>query len=106
MAGDALLSRPKPARGARPDERTRVAQHYWAFLSYSHKDAETADWLHEAIEQYRVPPGLVGKLTAMGPVPRRLTPIFRDRHELAAAGDLTTEIEEALAGSRFLIVLC
>lgn len=106
MAGDALLSRPKPARGARPDERTRVAQHYWAFLSYSHKDADTADWLHEAIEQYRVPPRLVGKLTGMGPVPRRLTPIFRDRHELAAAGDLSTEIEEALAGSRFLIVLC
>ena len=106
MAGDALLSRPKPARGARPDERTRVAQHYWAFLSYSHKDADTADWLHEAIEEYRVPPGLVGRLTGMGPVPKRLTPIFRDRRELAAAGDLGSEIEEALAGSRFLMVLC
>jgi len=106
MAGDVLLSQPKPARGTRPDERPRVAQRYWAFLSYSHDDADDADWLHEALEEFRVPPALVGKLTDMGPVPSRLTPIFRDRHELAAAGDLGAEIEEALAGSRFLIVLC
>ena len=106
MAGDALLARPKPARGAGPDERPRVAQRYWAFLSYSHDDADDADWLHEALEEFRVPPALVGKLTEMGPVPSRLTPIFRDRQELAAAGSLTDEIEEALAGSRFLIVLC
>jgi len=33
-------------------------------------------------------------------------PIFRDRHELAAAGDLGREIRDALASSRFLIVLC
>jgi tetratricopeptide (TPR) repeat protein len=39
-------------------------------------------------------------------VPKRLAPIFRDRQELAAASDLTEEIEEAIAGSRFMIVLC
>lgn len=105
MAGDASFVRPKSARGVRA-ERARVAQHYWAFLSYSHKDAETADWLHQSLEAFRVPPGLVGRLTDNGPVPRKLTPIFRDRHELAAAGDLSAEIEAALAGSRFLIVLC
>ena len=77
-----------------------------AFLSYSHKDSDTADWLHESLEQFRVPPMLVGRLTEQGPVPRRLTPIFRDRHELVAASDLGEEIEEAITGSRFLIVLC
>ncbi len=77
-----------------------------AFLSYSHDDAETADWLHEELEEFHVPPRLVGKLTDHGPVPKRLAPIFRDRHELAAASDLGEEIEEAIAGSRFLIVLC
>jgi len=77
-----------------------------AFLSYSHDDAEMADWLHEELEEFHVPPRLVGKLTEHGPVPKRLAPIFRDRQELAAASDLTEEIEDAIAGSRFMIVLC
>src|SRR5688572_28430381 len=86
--------------------RSAPQQRYMAFLSYSHDDAEVADWLHEALEEFHVPPRLVGKLTDHGPVPKKLAPIFRDRHELAAAGDLGEEIEEAIAGSRFLIVLC
>jgi tetratricopeptide (TPR) repeat protein len=45
-------------------------------------------------------------LTDHGPIPKQLAPIFRDRHELAAASDLGEENEEAIAGSRFLIVLC
>jgi len=77
-----------------------------AFLSYSHDDAEIADWLHESLEEFHVPPRLVGRLTDQGPIPKRLSPIFRDRHELAASPDLGDEIEEAIAGSRFLIVLC
>jgi tetratricopeptide (TPR) repeat protein len=77
-----------------------------AFMSYSHDDAEFAEWLHEELEEFHVPQRLVGKLTEHGPVPKRLSPIFRDRQELAAASNLTDEIEEAIAGSRFLIVLC
>lgn len=77
-----------------------------AFLSYSHDDAEMADWLHEELEEFHVPQRLVGKLTEHGPVPKRLAPIFRDRQELAAASNLTDEIEDAIAGSRFMIVLC
>ena len=106
MTAVSLINRPKTARGSRTAERPRIGKHYWAFLSYSHADAETADWLHEAIEDFRVPPALVGKLTENGPVPRRLTPVFRDRHELAASGDLSDEIVAAITGSRFLIVLC
>jgi tetratricopeptide (TPR) repeat protein len=78
---------------------------YYAFLSYSHKDKELADWLHRELERFRVPHALAGKLTANGVVPKRLTPIFRDEHELAA-GDLAEEIKVALSASQFLIVLC
>lgn len=79
---------------------------YFAFLSYSHKDEAVARWLHSALEHFRVPASLAGTLTENGVVPKRLAPIFRDRHELAAAEDLGSEIRQALAGSRFLIVLC
>ena len=34
---------------------------YWAFLSYSHTDRKWGDWLHKALETYRVPRRLVGK---------------------------------------------
>ena len=97
------LTRHAPLRARRS---AKQQQRYMAFLSYSHDDEETAAWLHESLEEFRVPPRLVGQLTEFGAVPKRLTPIFRDRHELAASGDLGEEIEEAIAGSRFLIVLC
>lgn len=85
---------------------TQGAPRYWAFLSYSHDDKTWADWLHHALETYRVPRKLVGRDTGAGPLPARLTPIFRDRDELPAATDLGDKIEAALAASRFLVVLC
>ena len=104
---------------ARPSDWTRAprdapdatpfaggSQHYFAFLSYSHRDEATAQWLHDALEKFRVPRHLVGRITDHGAVPRRLTPIFRDLKELPASGDLGTEIKAALAASQFLIVLC
>lgn len=84
----------------------RLRTRYYAFLSYSHKDKELADWLHRELERFRVPRSLVGKLTANGVVPRRLTPIFRDQHDLAAADNLSVEITGALSVSQFLVVLC
>ncbi|HEY4071330.1 MAG TPA: toll/interleukin-1 receptor domain-containing protein [Sphingomicrobium sp.] len=91
-----------PAEGRAPRLRTR----YYAFLSYSHKDKELADWLHHELEKFRVPKALAGRLTANGVVPRRLTPIFRDQHDLSAGDDLAVEIEAALAASQFLVALC
>src|SRR5689334_3587481 len=84
----------------------RLRTRYYAFLSYSHKDKELADWLHRSLERFRVPSSLAGKLTANGVVPRRLTPVFRDQQDLSAGGDLAEEIKAALAASQFLVVLC
>lgn len=84
---------------------------YWAFISYSHKDAAHARWLHRALETYGIPAKLVaeGHLTPAGEPPperRRFQPIFRDRDELPASADLGEAIEDALARSRYLIVIC
>jgi tetratricopeptide (TPR) repeat protein len=79
---------------------------YWAFLSYSHRDAKWAGWLHRALESYRPPKQLVGTATERGAVPKRLSPIFRDREELASATDLGTSINEALSKSACQIVIC
>ena len=79
---------------------------YRAFVSYSHADGQWGNWLHRALETYRVPRKLVGRSAAEGTVPRRLTPVFRDHEDLAAAANLSDEIETALQESRFLVVIC
>ena len=94
-----------PASGASTvsaDARPR----YFAFISYSHADRRWADWLHRALETWRVPGRLVGQVTAAGAIPRRLYPIFRDREELASATDLGRTVDEALARSANLVVIC
>jgi tetratricopeptide (TPR) repeat protein len=78
---------------------------YLAFLSYSSRDRAHAEALHRKLESYRIPRRLVGQETALGPAPARLYPIFRDRDELAASGDLGRNLQEALSESRFLIVV-
>lgn len=83
-----------------------ASPHYRAFISYSHADKKVATWLHRSLENYHVPTKLVGRSTAVGPVPRRLTPIFRDRDELPASGNLGSELTAALQNSLFLIVIC
>lgn len=79
---------------------------YRAFISYSHDDKAVAAWLHRALETFRMPAKLVGRVTPVGPVPARLAPIFRDRDELPASGDLGDELTSALARAMFLIVVC
>ena len=107
MAKLARLPRLDRSAEGEPEIRVpRLRTRFYAFLSYSHKDKDLADWLHRELEKFRVPHALAGKLTANGVVPRRLTPIFRDQHDLSAGGDLADEIKAALAASQFLVVLC
>ena len=72
-----------------------------AFISYRHvePDQSIAKQLHQMIESFTPPKEFYkdGKKTSFR--------VFRDREELAAR-DLSSSIEEALAESRYLIVLC
>jgi len=79
---------------------------YKAFISYSHTDEVWARWLHRSIEAYRLPRNLVGTKTAMGEVPARIKPVFRDRDELSSATSLGDTVKQALSDSENLIVVC
>lgn len=92
--------------GVMAEAGSGAAAGYVAFISYSHRDAAIGRWLHRRLEGYRLPRRLVGTIGEDGEVPARLTPIFRDREELPAAGDLSEKVRAALAVSRNLIVLC
>jgi WD40 repeat protein len=85
---------------------------YWTFISYSHRDNRLGgnrwgDWLHDAVENFKVPPELVGQPGRYGePVPPRLYPAFQDEKELPTNADLADAIQEALRQSRYLVVIC
>lgn len=83
-----------------------MASRYRAFISYAHADEREASRLIRRLETYRVPRRLVGSEGAQGQIGARLGRFFRDRDELASAGDLTAAIRQALAQSDALIVVC
>jgi tetratricopeptide (TPR) repeat protein len=83
-----------------------AGRRYRAFISYSHRDARMARWVHRRLEAYRIPRRAlpVGEGGEAGI--SRLVPIFRDLEDLPAADDLSTEVRAALAVSDSLIILC
>lgn len=88
------------------DGQSSAAEGYAAFISYSHQDEKTGRWLHKFLERYRFPAKLVGERGRNRLIGKRIGKIFRDREEFSAGGELTAEIEAALARSDALIVLC
>ncbi len=83
-----------------------------AFLTYSHKDSDVAQWLFKSIESYWVHRSLVvtggaqDKASRLAKGGYLLRPMFRDREELAAAHSLSQRILEALGSSEWLVVVC
>jgi hypothetical protein len=82
-----------------------MGERYSAFISYSHRDAVVARWLHGQLERYRFPRRLIGRMTRRGPVPARLGRIFRDREEFPADTSLSHAVERAIAASDALIIV-
>jgi len=93
-----------PSSGAAA--RSVVDLKYRAFISYSHKDKQWADWLHKALETYKPPRKIVGLETHRGEVPGRLGRVFRDRDELPTSSDLGRKINQALSESATQVVIC
>ena len=79
---------------------------YRAFLSYAHADSAAAKRLHAALEAFPLGRDLAGRVTAQGPVPASLRPIFRDRDDFSGGHTLNDATIAALDASAALIVLC
>jgi tetratricopeptide (TPR) repeat protein len=82
-----------------------TSHRYLAFISYSHRDAAEARWLHRALEGFKIPSTVRAAGAADG-IPERLSPIFMDRAELSSSSDLSKAVIEALEASRSLVVIC
>lgn len=78
------------------------AKTYRAFISYSQQDKVWGKRLHGWLENYRVPPGVAGRL-APG---ERLGRFFRDDEEMAAASSIASIVERSIDESEAMIVIC
>ena len=76
---------------------------YYAFISYSHKDQKWAKWLQKKLESYRLP--TVIRKESGKSLPRRIAPVFLDATDLTV-GKLNDKLNQELAASRYLIVIC
>jgi tetratricopeptide (TPR) repeat protein len=79
---------------------------YAAFISYNHKDRRWANWLHRALETYRIPEHLHGRDSPVGVLGPKLLPVYQDREEMVSSADLATSVKVALSQSATLIVIC
>ena len=79
---------------------------YRAFISYAHRDSAAAKWLHRGIERFRIDKDLIGRDSPLGPIPKTLAPVFRDRDDFTAGHSLTEQTLAALDASAALIVIC
>jgi len=78
---------------------------YKAYISYSHADEKWAAWLQRSLESYRVPARL-NSLQAEHELPKRLSPVFRDREDLSSASSLNDSLLKSLRASDAMIVVC
>lgn len=79
---------------------------YYAFISYSRKNSKAATYLHRSLEHFRIPVKYVAKENLPGNN-KFMRPVFRDRRDLEAGeGSFTADLQQAIANSRYLIVLC
>ena len=90
------------------ENKTKRKYKYDAFISYRHiePDLTIAKILHEMIEKFNIPKHLRTVSNGENSInDKHIFRVFRDREELSTK-DLSTMIEEAIANSKNLIVIC
>lgn len=101
-----IATEPNPATVNSTERNNECEFKYKAFISYSHYDQSWGHWLHKSLETYRVPRRLIGTQSQTAIIPSRIGRVFIDREELPASPNLSSNIEEALKLSQYLIVIC
>lgn len=88
------------------EDLNQAGYKYYAFISYSRRDARAASYFQRKMEHFRIPTKYVSHDRL--PLNRKFAkPVFRDRRDLESRGtSFTTDIREAIERSRFLIVIC
>ena len=90
------------------ENESKIKYKYDAFISYRHiePDLTIAKILHEMIEKFNIPKHLRTASNKENSIDdKHVFRVFRDREELSTK-DLSTMIEEAIANSKNLIVIC
>ena len=77
------------------------AYHYYAFISYNHRDEKVAKWLQARLEHYKLP--AVARKEIGEDV--KIRPVFRYVSDLGVAV-LREKIKQELEASKYLIVIC
>ncbi|GAM99036.1 hypothetical protein U91I_02673 [alpha proteobacterium U9-1i] len=75
---------------------------YTAFISYSQADKAWGKRIHNWLETYRVPVGVMVDVST----DRRLGRFFRDEEEMPAATDIAAVVRRAIEVAESLIVIC
>lgn len=88
------------------DSTTLSELRFRAFNSCSHSHEAWPSSSREALQTFLFPSRLIGRDTSQGKLASRLTPMFRDRDELACVSDRRSKMAEALGRSEILIVIC
>lgn len=81
---------------------TDISKEYFVFISYSSLDNEWAIWLRDELEHYHLPASFNGRTD----VRDNLRKVFRDRDELSAGQEWDEQVNQALANTNNLIVIC
>ena len=102
-AAEMLTAVAKLREALEPERSALHAVRYDAFICYRHGDRDilAVKTLQAALEHFHIP-SEIRKRTGK----RRFERIFTDRGELSACADLGAAIQDALAGSQWLIVVC
>lgn len=78
---------------------------FYAFISYSRKDIKDAKWIHSSLERFHIPTKLPRPADSE-PIPKPLR-CFRDINDLDVMPESFVKgIENALASSKYLVVVC